>query len=87
LFYVAADRKIYAVEVKASAGQNPSLEASAPVLLFDPHFTGGATNYFNYDVTADGKRFLAAAIPASDSAPTTSPPVTVVVNWKAGSAR
>jgi len=87
LFYIAADRKIYAVELKASAGQNPTLEASAPVLLFDPHFTGGATNYFNYDVTADGKRFLAAAIPTTDSAPTTSPPVTVVVNWRVSSTR
>jgi Tol biopolymer transport system component len=82
LFYGAADRRIYAVEVKASAGQNPSLEASAPVLLFDPHFTGGIINYFNYDVTADGKRFLAAAIPTTGSAATTSPPLTVVVNWK-----
>ncbi|MGA2877692.1 MAG: hypothetical protein ABSG13_01945 [Bryobacteraceae bacterium] len=87
LFYVAADRKIYAVEVKASAGQNPSLEASAPMLLFDPHFTDGDTNYFKYDVTADGKGFLAAAIPTTGSAPTTSPPLTVVVNWKTRSRR
>lgn len=33
LFYVAADRKIHAVEVKTSSGQNPALEASTPVLL------------------------------------------------------
>jgi serine/threonine protein kinase len=87
LFYVAADRKIYAVGVKVSGGQDPVLEAGTPVLLFDPHFTGGVTDYFNYDVTSDGKRFLAASIPTTDSAPTISPPLTVVVNWKASSTK
>jgi eukaryotic-like serine/threonine-protein kinase len=82
LFYVAADRRIYGVDMKASAGQNPALEVGPPVFLFDPHFTGGVIDYFNYDVTADGKRFLAAALPSTDSAPTVSPPLTVVVNWK-----
>jgi hypothetical protein len=41
-------------------------------------------NNFNYDVTADGKRFLITTNPlaGSSGAPST-PPLTVRVNWTA----
>ncbi len=41
-----------------SAGPKPGFEAGKPAPLFDSHIIGININYFNYDVTADGKRFL-----------------------------
>jgi hypothetical protein len=37
---------------------------------------------FEYDVTADGKRFLINTVGGPGAAP--SPPLTVVTNWTAG---
>jgi Tol biopolymer transport system component len=70
LFYVSADYKVMAVQI------NPGekFDASAPALLFkaDPLSQ-------DYDVTADGQRFLFVA-----SAPGTQIiPFAVVINWKA----
>ena len=87
LFFEAADGKmmsvsIKAVPVKAAAGTKPSIEAGTPVALFDAHMVPSTNNLlFEYDVTADGKRFLINTTGASGAA---SPPLTVVMNWQAG---
>jgi hypothetical protein len=48
----------------------------------DAHMALSAqNNLFEYDVTADGKRFLIDTTGASGAA---SPPLTVVTNWTAG---
>lgn len=79
------------ITVKAVAGPKPSFEAGTPVPLFDAHIAGAGTNiaYFNYDVTADGKRFLVASTGSVASASTAAsvPPITVLVNWNAGSKK
>ena len=74
LFYLAANGKLMAVEVKA----NPSgLEFSAPKPLFDTHSQN------RYAVTADGQRFLINK-PVEESA---SAPITVILNWTAEAKR
>ena len=76
LFFVAADGKMTAVAVKAVTERKPSFEAGAPVPLFDAFVKPP----FQYDVTADGKRFL---VNTTTPLPV-SPPLTVVVNWTTG---
>jgi hypothetical protein len=50
--------------------------------LFDAHITSSNSGaFFQYDVTADGKRFLIATAVGSGAAST---PLTVVTNWQAG---
>ena len=50
--------------------------------LFDAHMVhDGTDTVFEYDVTADGKRFLINT--TSVSGVPSSPPLTVVVNWNA----
>jgi serine/threonine protein kinase/Tol biopolymer transport system component len=82
LFFEAADGKMMAVPVKAAAGPKPSFEAGTPVALFDAHMVHRpAGGLIEYDVTADGKRFLINTAGGSGAA---SPPLTVVTNWNAG---
>jgi eukaryotic-like serine/threonine-protein kinase len=84
LFFEAADGKMMAVAVNASAAPKPVFEAGVPVPLFDAHTAPSANNNaFKYDVTADGKRFLIDTMAGSGAA--SSPPLTVVVNWNAES--
>jgi hypothetical protein len=81
LFYAGADGKITAVGVKVTP--KPSLDAGIPVPLFDSRMSASGTNVdnlFQYDVTADGKRFLVV----TNNVPAAAPPLTVVVNWNAG---
>jgi Tol biopolymer transport system component len=81
LFFEAADGKMMAVPVKAVVGTRPSFEAGAPVALFDAHMVHtGNDSQLQYDVTADGKRFLINTTSGSGAA---SPPLTVVTNWTA----
>ena len=81
LFFWAADGKMMEVQVKAAAGTRPSFEAGIPVALFDAHMAPSMNrNHFQYDVTADAKRFLIDTMNASDGAA----PLTVVTNWNAG---
>jgi len=80
LFFVGGDDKMMAVTVKTTAGPRPVFEAGAPTALFEAHVFTMGTNAMEYDVTADGKRFLIATAGAEGSA---SPPVTVVTNWSA----
>jgi hypothetical protein len=51
--------------------------------LFDAHMAISPNdNTFEYDVTADGKRFLIDT--AGGTGAPSSPPLTVVTNWNAG---
>ena len=76
LFYIAPDRKIMSVEVKAGA---TIFEVSSPRGLFEaPVDAPAGTN--RYDISPDGQRFLVNA-PAEN---TSSSSMTVVLNWLAG---
>jgi Tol biopolymer transport system component len=85
LFFEAADGKMMAVPVKGSGGPKPAFEADTPVALFDGHMVHNANDTtFEYDVTADGKRFL---INTTGRTSANSSPLTVVVNWNAESKK
>jgi hypothetical protein len=59
-----------------------SFEAGTPAALFDAHMATSATsNVIEYDVTADGKRFL---IKTTVGPGATAPLLTVVMKWNAG---
>jgi Tol biopolymer transport system component/predicted Ser/Thr protein kinase len=86
LFFVGADRMMMAVAVRGGSppgpGTKPSFEAGAPQPLFEANLAQSpANNVLEYDVTADGKRFLLATVVAGA---TSEPPLTVVSNWTAG---
>jgi Tol biopolymer transport system component len=81
LFFVGGDRKMMAVVVEAIAGPKPTLEVEAPRPLFDSHLAQTIFSpAFEYDVTADGKRFLLNTIAGGTSAPL----LNVVLNWDTG---
>jgi len=88
LFYQRPDQKIASVAITITAGPKPALKAGTPVTMFDAHSSLPNNFVFNYDVSADGKRFLVAAGGgvASSNAPST-PPLTVRVNWNAASKK
>ena len=80
LFYIAADRKLMAVDVKPGA----TFEAGVPKTLFDTRVLTVTDNFRNhYAVTADGQRFLIN----SNVEETNAAPISVVVNWTAGLKR
>jgi hypothetical protein len=78
LFYVAPDRKVMSVSVRAASG---SLELGTPNALFAIPVAAVSDNLarYAYDVMPDGQRFLALA-PAADAE---APPMTVILNWQA----
>jgi Tol biopolymer transport system component len=81
LFYLAPDRRLMAVEVKAGA----TFEAGAPRPLFALRtlavsFVFTVSTPSNYTVSADGQRFLVNS-PLEDVAPS---PIQVVMNWTSG---
>jgi eukaryotic-like serine/threonine-protein kinase len=80
IFYISADGRLTAVDVKTS----PKFETGAPQALFDAQLTGVglARPYFRYDVAADGKRFLVNTVAADRAGPAPTP-ITVIVNWPA----
>jgi eukaryotic-like serine/threonine-protein kinase len=73
LFFIAADNKMMAVEVKASGAR---FEAGLPKPLFDTRFPGG--NGW-YDVSKDGRFLIPTRIEQ-----TANSAITVVINWTAG---
>ena len=73
LFYLAPDRRLMAVAVKAGE----TFEADSPRTLFRTELDAAATRQ-SYAVSLDGQRFL---LNVSDQAG--SPPMTVVLNWPA----
>jgi serine/threonine protein kinase/Tol biopolymer transport system component len=82
LFFVGIDGRMMAVTVKATSGSKPSFEAEAPQALFQAHLTQAQNDeLFEYDVTADGKRFLLDNVVVGS---VSAPQLTVVVNWDAG---
>jgi serine/threonine protein kinase len=75
LFYLAPEGKMMSVPVDSGAA---SLKLGVPKPLF-PTRLGFDSVFRQYDVSADGQRFLLAQ-PLEDSA---SVPITVIVNWPA----
>jgi serine/threonine protein kinase len=76
LFYVAADRKMTAVDVKTSGD---TFIPGTPKPLFEARmFVDGTIS--RYAVSADGQRFLMAPEPEAS----TESPIHVTVNWLAG---
>jgi Tol biopolymer transport system component len=73
IFYLAPDRKLMAVPVKAGT----TFEVGSPRPLFDTTLDPMAFRQ-EYAVSADGKRFLLNA-----PIDTAAPPLTVVLNWPA----
>jgi len=71
LFYVAADGQMMAVRVSGAT-------FGAPVALFKTRMlTGPLQPGIEYDVTADGQRFLIGTQVGA------TPPVTIILNWTA----
>jgi eukaryotic-like serine/threonine-protein kinase len=84
MFFYSADGKIMAVAVTAVAGPKLSFQPGSPRPLFDTHLASSSQSAaFEYDVTADGKRFLISSVSGAVSVP----PLTVVVNWEAASGK
>ena len=87
LFYYASDGQLMSVPVTG----NLALPFGAPAPLFRPRLLNGPvpTVYFQpqYDVTADGQRFLLNVPAGQDDnrSPITDnpPPITIVLNWDA----
>jgi hypothetical protein len=84
LFFLTPDfRTVMAVDVTYT----PLFKLGVPVPVFKAAIanklaTGGAdSNSFNWDVTADGKKFLLATAATQENAQ--QPPVSVVLNWTA----
>jgi hypothetical protein len=82
LFFVGGDGKMTVVAVKAVAGTKRSFEAGSLQPLFEAHLIQSPANLvLQYDVTADGKRFLLATTAGGS---TSAPTLTAVANWDAG---
>jgi Tol biopolymer transport system component len=80
LYFIGENGKLTSVSVRWSpAGTKPAFEAGPPVELFDTHVVrAGNDTLFQYDVTADGKRFL---INTNTSSAESTLVLTVVTNW------
>jgi Tol biopolymer transport system component len=79
LFFIGGDGKMMASDIKAVPGPKPDFDHGVPTPLFDTRVAvGKGTLAFQYDVSADGKRFLVDTENATDYT------LTVVVNWRAG---
>src|SRR5262245_25224924 len=80
LFYLTEDGTLMAVEVRDDA---TTFHAATPRVLFKTNaaLTDHYGSHYEYDVTADGQRFLVneRLTPANQAAP-----LTVVLNWMAG---
>jgi Tol biopolymer transport system component len=83
LFYLAADRSLMSVTVRDTGS---TLELSTPIRLFETRMSTIPNTSFTrnqYDVTADGQRFLVNQ-PPTEAAPA---PISVIVNWPAALRR
>ena len=80
LFYISPDRKLVAVDVKTDTS---ILQVGTPKALFQTRLSGYPGPRNNYDVSADGQRFLMINL-LSDVSSTT---ITVVINWTADMQR
>jgi Tol biopolymer transport system component len=78
LFFLAPDRKLMAVDIKAGA---QTFDRGTPEALFAARSSvAGNAVHFGYAVPSDGKRFL---MPIAAGSQAETPPLTVVVNWLA----
>jgi len=75
LFYVAPDKRMMAVPLRI---RNGTLEPGTPVVLFQTRIVQPRLVLFQYDVSADGQRFLINSLPRED----TAAPLTLLVNWR-----
>jgi len=75
LYYIAPDSKLMAVDVDTSGG---TLKAGLPKALFQTQITSPAFAFHQYDVTADGKRFLINTRRTQSAAA-----LTIYSNWEA----
>jgi serine/threonine protein kinase/Tol biopolymer transport system component len=77
LFYLSADRKLMAVEVRMSG----SFEARDPVGMFQTRSRQriSSQDVFTYSVSGDGQRFLVNTIMDEPNAP----PLSIILNWEA----
>jgi hypothetical protein len=75
LFYISADDKLMAVELKIGN----TLEAGPPKAVFDLQLNTTLAGRWTYQPAADGQRFLVLS-----NARSASPLVTLVLNWQAG---
>jgi len=77
LFYISADKKLMAVDVKSDGA---TFEAGVPKALFDVRVLGVLPGpMLWYTVSKDGQRFLVV----TNLEEATAPPTTVVLNWTA----
>jgi len=75
MFYLAHDGKLMAVDVKTGTG----FEAGPPAVLFQTRTRQpiSAMDFYSYDVTADGQKFLVnTKLDASNTSP-----LSVILNW------
>jgi len=77
IYYLGPDRKLMAVEVKATA---TTFETGRPRELFQTRVVTAPPFSHTYDVTADGQRFLMNTVLEAEG----PPPITVVMNWARG---
>lgn len=78
LFYVGPDKKLMVAQVKTEGNR---FEVGAPQTLFEMRIGNlPLTGSPFYDVTRDGRRFIASTA-VEETAPT---PMTVLLNWNAG---
>ena len=73
IYYVSANGAIMAVSV--SPGARPTIGRPLPLFPFQQPL-GFSSDFYNYDVSADGQQFLLNQ-PTENSAP----PLTVILNW------
>jgi Tol biopolymer transport system component len=79
LFFLTTNLRTVMV---AEVSDTPSFTTSVPVPAFSAAIQNNATTGgFNWDVTADGKKFLLATIAAQDNV--AQSPIRVVLNWMA----
>jgi Tol biopolymer transport system component len=76
LFYVSADRKMMAVDIK---GEGATFESGPPKTLFDLRVPTFTSSQAQFAVTADGQKFLIANTFGENK----SEPITVALNWTA----
>ncbi len=73
LFYLAPDQKLMRVDSKTA----PEVEIGEPQSLFLTRLKLGGLGPIQYDVSADGQRFLVNTLVEEDD----SKSITLVLNW------
>ena len=76
LFYVTGDGQMMSVTVKTSGA---GIEFGSPRALFKTRLFGQQSILHEFDVTADGQRFIVGTLIGEPKAP----PPTVILNWTA----